>query len=208
MLACPLCDQVVLDGTCACGSAARVQLDKNSVILAFHGDHGFPCQRCGTVDQDLALRLYKRVVGAFVIDRMYSTGGYFCKPCRRALFAKHMGLTLVLGWWGVFALLFRNPFAILSNLRALRSPPPAPQDFGGLPLRGAYPTADEQASQADVRAGLVPDTWHCTLCDSYIVGSDNVQRHADRDHPRVGFKKMRAALVCVREPLPGPNLPP
>ena len=100
-----------------------------------------------------------------------------------------MTLTLLLGWWGLFALFFRNPFAIVSNMRALFGPPVAPQEFGGLPLRTAYPSEAEREHQAAAVSGLVPDTWHCALCDSYIVGEDNVQRHADRSTDTSGTRR-------------------
>ena len=88
-------------------------------------------------------------------------------------------------------------------MRALFGPPVAPQEFGGLPLRTAYPSEAEREHQAAAVSGLVPDTWHCALCDSYIVGEDNVQRHADTQHRYVGYKKMRNALTLVGEPPPG-----
>jgi hypothetical protein len=41
-----------------------------------------------------------------------------------------MGWTLLLGWWGIFAFLFRNPFAIGANLWALFAPPPNATKYG------------------------------------------------------------------------------
>ena len=79
MLACPFCEQVAVADECGCGSSARVDLHENGAILAFQGDHGFACQGCGATERDLALRLYKRVVGMVFVDRVYSTGGYFWK---------------------------------------------------------------------------------------------------------------------------------
>jgi len=200
MLICPLCEQAAVDGSCLCGSDARVQLNDKGVILALYGSHGFGCQRCEATDQDVALRLYKRVVGAFIIDRVYSTGGYFCKSCRRANFWRHMGLTLTLGWWGVFALVFRNPFAIITNIRALFGPPMVPQDFGGLPLRTIYPTGDEVEYQQAVVAGQIEDTWHCSACDRYIVGHEYALRHADKDHKELYLDEAKAALTLISQP--------
>lgn len=197
MLVCPFCEQAAIDDSCLCGSDARVRLNDKGIVLTMHGTHGFACQRCGATDEDLALRLYKRVVGMFVFDQMYSTGGYFCASCRRKQFGKHMGLTLVLGWWGVFALLFRNPWAIMTNVRALFGPPVAPQEYGGLAIRALYPTGDEIQYERDVLAGLVEDTWHCTTCDRFIVGHDDALKHADMDHQDISLKAAQAALRPV-----------
>jgi hypothetical protein len=60
-----------------------------------------------------------------------------CAQCRREQLRKHLGLTLLLGWWGLFAALFRNPYAIFVNVQAAFRAPPSPQDLGAIRLEQA-----------------------------------------------------------------------
>jgi hypothetical protein len=48
------------------------------------------------------------------------------------MFRRHIAFTLVCGWWGLFALWFRNPYAILVNLRALYAPPKRAHEYGAV----------------------------------------------------------------------------
>lgn len=91
-----------------------------------------PCQSCLETERELRLRYYRRVLAMLIVDRIWGEAGYFCAPCRRKLAAKNLAFTLVLGWWGVFALLFRNPYAIVVNLWALFRPPFGAHEFGAM----------------------------------------------------------------------------
>jgi hypothetical protein len=58
-----------------------------------------------------------------IVDRIEWKTGYLCAGCRKRQFFSYLGQTLVTGWWGLIALLFRNPFAIVSNVWALFAAP-------------------------------------------------------------------------------------
>jgi hypothetical protein len=92
------------------------------------------CARCGDTEQLLDFRRYRRVIGLGVLDLIRSRAGYFCRDCRRTLFMQWQGSTLLLGWWGVLALLFRNPYAIAVNFKALVAPPSSATEYGALTL--------------------------------------------------------------------------
>jgi hypothetical protein len=78
------------------------------------------CQECGGAGADIRHSGFRRVVGVVFFDRVHTYEGNFCRDCRRRLFFKYQGLTLLFGWWGTFAMLFRNPHAIVANFMALR----------------------------------------------------------------------------------------
>lgn len=117
----------------ACGAGFWTDVNKRGTVVAFLGESDVPCMRCGSVT-DTAFRRYRRVLGAGFFDRIYSLAGYFCKDCRGSLFRKHQGLTLLIGWFGLFALLFRNPWAIIVNTRALFGPPGNAAEYGAVSL--------------------------------------------------------------------------
>jgi hypothetical protein len=48
-----------------------------------------------------------------------------------------MTSTLILGWWGVLALLVRNPQAIAANLRSRKRAPAYPESVGAITLEDA-----------------------------------------------------------------------
>ena len=108
---------------------------------------GTPCGRCNATGDALKFRYYKRVVGLLFVDRIYAAAGYFVPSCRRKLFAKHFLLTAIFGWWGIIALYFRNPLAILVNVWALFAPPMSPQSYG------AFSAADAAAAAAEDEQG-------------------------------------------------------
>jgi hypothetical protein len=74
------------------------------------------------------------VIGLIAVDLIRNRTGYFCDQCRRTLYLQSQTATLLLGWWGLLALLFRNPRAIAINLRARRRPPPNPDRWGAVTL--------------------------------------------------------------------------
>ncbi|MGH2944682.1 MAG: J domain-containing protein [Solirubrobacteraceae bacterium] len=107
-------------------------MTKNGDVVSVPGEAGMPCQCCLETEQQLQLRYYRRVLGLLIMDRVWGEAGYFCGPCRRRHFAKNMAFTLVFGWWGVIAMVFRNPYAILVNLWALFRPPFGAGEFGAM----------------------------------------------------------------------------
>lgn len=106
------------------------------------------CSHCGD-DAALRFRLYKRVVGCLIFDRVHYAAGYFCRDCRRRLVIRHLLLTGLLGWWGVIALYFRNPIAILVNLWAIFAPPFSPQDYGAVHAATLIDAAREWEEQTE-----------------------------------------------------------
>jgi hypothetical protein len=109
-----------------------------------------PCQGCFEAGRPLKLRYYRHVVGMVFADRIHGTAGYFCVSCRRRQFGKHIGLTLLLGWWGLIALWFRNPYAIVTNLWALFAPPFGAGRLGAINVNEIRADAREQQRLADV----------------------------------------------------------
>jgi hypothetical protein len=99
---------------------------------------------------ELKFRYYRRVIGMVIMDRIVGTPGFFCARCRPRLFARNMLLTLVLGWWGVLAMLFRNPFAIATNVWALFKPPMDPASVGAIHLKQLLDEADASEEPADL----------------------------------------------------------
>ncbi len=185
------CRQEVERGeACVCGSDAQALLQgKQRTVIAFYGPHDVPCQRCGTHD-DLEFRRYRQVIGMLFMDKVHTYGGYFCKPCRAAMFRKYQALTLVTGWWGMFALFFRNPFAILVNFGTLKGPPHMAAEYGAFSL--------EQMDRIEaLAAGQVPDTWQCRVCGLYLVGEATALYHADKNHKDLELAEAQAALARI-----------
>jgi hypothetical protein len=149
MVLCTSClhvDDRRLEHCPACGETAFAAVTKNGDLVSIPAEAGMPCQGCLATERDLRLRYYRRVLGLLFMDQIWGEAGYFCGSCRRGRFAKNMGFTLVLGWWGIFAMLFRNPYAIVVNLWALFRPP-----FGAGTL-GAMNASEIRASAARERA--------------------------------------------------------
>jgi len=116
----------------ACGDSAFAKATANGDLVSVPADAGMPCEGCLETEHELKLRYYRRVLGLLVMDRIWAEAGYYCSACRRNRFAHNMGFTLVLGWWGVLAMLFRNPYAIFVNLWALFRPPLGAGEFGAM----------------------------------------------------------------------------
>jgi hypothetical protein len=112
------------------------------------------CARCGVSTEPLYFRRFRRVIGAGWIDFIRNRPGYFCNRCRRTLFFQWQGFTLLLGWWGLFALLFRNPWAIGINFRALVAPPKAPERWGAVTIEQLAEAAKEGVALEDLRVDL------------------------------------------------------
>ena len=107
----------------SCGGSAFAKVTRNGDLVRVPAHAGVPCRHCLETDRDLRLRSYRRVAGMVVMDRVWAEPGYFCGGCRRQRFARNMAFTLVLGWWGLFAMLVRNPYAIFVNAWALLAQP-------------------------------------------------------------------------------------
>jgi hypothetical protein len=193
MLICPGCrSEAERDTVCDCGSAWQAEVRSDRVVVGLYGEHGIACQNCGEA-LDLEFRHYRKVIGWFVFDHIDDLAGYYCAGCRGRLFRRYQGLTLLLGWWGVFALLFRNPYAIGVNLRALVGPPRAASWFGATTLN----TLDDGGMLA---SGAVPDTWLCKACGDYFVGFHEARDHADLVHGELLREDARAALKQISLP--------
>jgi hypothetical protein len=193
MLICPACRRETVRGaTCACGSAWQVELQANRAVVGLYGEHDIACQHCGDA-ADLEFRRYRRVIGWAIFDHIETRAGYYCAGCRGKLFRRHQGQTLLLGWWGVFAVLFRNPYAIGVNLRALVGPPRVASSFGATTLN----RLDEGETLA---LGVIPDTWHCDACGGYFVGFHEARDHADFVHGELLREDARAALKQISKP--------
>ena len=115
-----------------CGSTARADVDDRNAVVAWMGDPSQRCSECGQHGDPLLFRRYRRVVGMVILDTIHTRAGYFCEECRKRLFKQHLGLTLALGWWGAFALVARNPYAIAVNLKALSKPPRNARKYGAV----------------------------------------------------------------------------
>lgn len=135
MLLCTAClhvDDRTLEHCPSCGEAAFATATKNGDLVSVPAEAGMPCQSCLETERHLKLRYYRRVLGLLIMDQVWGEAGYFCGPCRRKRFAKNMAFTLVLGWWGAIAMVFRNPYAIVVNLWALFRPPFGAGEFGAM----------------------------------------------------------------------------
>lgn len=208
MRACLDCRAVadVDDRTCsACGSRALVGFDADGFVLTLSGDAGVPCSVCGTVGEALALRHYRRVVGMFVLDRVYDTSGYMCGECRSAMLRHHVTRTLLLGWWGVLAMWLRNPWALAVNARAVTRPPRRPANWSGM-------TLDEFDAQRDLLAALDAgelDDWSkCNACGALFPSAQEALDHADQVHVELSWEDAQAAVVRVGDDrAPAPQSP-
>ena len=109
-----------------CGSLGFVTVTRGGEVASFSPEMGVPCNECGRTGLAIRFAQLRRVVGLIFVDQVYTRAGYFCSSCRRRLFFKFQALTLVFGWWGLFAMLIRNPYAILSNFMALGRQPILP----------------------------------------------------------------------------------
>jgi hypothetical protein len=114
-------------------------------IASFSAEMEVPCEECGQTRREVRFTHFRRVIGLAFFDRVYTHAGYFCSSCRRRLFLKYQALTLVLGWWGVLAMLVRNPYAIFSNFMALLRPPVLPGARNVINLRQLHEASERQA---------------------------------------------------------------
>lgn len=110
-------------------------------IASFSPEMEVACQECGQGRREVRFTHFRRVVGLVFLDQIYTHAGYFCSSCRRRLFFKYQALTLLLGWWGLLAMLIRNPYAIFSNFMALLRPPLLPGASNAISLRQLQETA-------------------------------------------------------------------
>lgn len=138
-------DATATDECRSCGAVTLAELD-GEVIVGLP-KHATECFRCGTVELPLSFRRYRRVIGLLVVDLVRDRAGYFCRDCRRALFWQFQLSTLILGWWGVLAMLFRNPGAILTNFGTLFGPP------GDARFRGALTVDALQVRDPEMTSG-------------------------------------------------------
>ena len=157
----------------ACGGSAFAKVTKNGDLVTVPADAGMPCQGCFEHERDLKLRYYRRVLGLLVMDRIWGEAGYFCASCRRARFARNMVFTLVLGWWGVFALLFRNPYAIFVNVWALFASPLGAHEFGAMNASDIRRAATQEAERDE------------RLADVYMRMPEWIESLSDEDIRRV-----------------------
>jgi hypothetical protein len=72
----------------------------------------FACQRCGTVDPSLRLTVFPWVVSIVIVSFKRAAVGIFCSRCRSVERWKYLGISVVLGWWGI-------PWGIFWTLDAL-----------------------------------------------------------------------------------------
>lgn len=190
MLICPACRCDAIRGaTCACGEDSQVKVQGDGAVVGLYGEHGIACQLgCDSV-ADLGFRRYRRVIGWVVFDHIETLAGYYCADCRQKLFLRYQGRTLLLGWWGILSALYRNPYAIGVNLRALVGPPRVASRFGAMALY-KFDASETLAS------GTVPDTWYCEACESYLVGFREAWDHAARAH---GDLRRGDAMAALRQ---------
>jgi hypothetical protein len=194
VLTCPACRREATRGAvCVCGAESQAEVQADGSVVGLYGDHGIACQLGCDSAADLEFRRYRKVIGWGVFDHVESLAGYYCAACRKKLFRRYQRRTLLLGWWGVFALLYRNPYAIAVNLRALVGPPRGASWYGAATLN----TLDAGETLA---SGTVPDTWRCSACDNYFVGFHEARDHADLMHPELLRVDARAALKQISKP--------
>jgi DNA-directed RNA polymerase subunit RPC12/RpoP len=133
-----------------CGSSAWLMVGGAGEIAAFSPEMEMPCEECGDRGFEVCYAQFRRVVGMILLDLVHVHAGYFCTSCRRRIFLKFQGLTLLLGWWGLLAMLFRNPRAIFSNFRAVAAAPALADRRNVITLRQLT------AMAADPRRGATP----------------------------------------------------
>jgi hypothetical protein len=74
------------------------------------------------------------VLAMILFDKIHWRSGYLCSRCRVRWFLKYEALTLVLGWWGLIAVLIRNPYTIVKNVKALFRTPLFPDSAGAVKI--------------------------------------------------------------------------
>jgi hypothetical protein len=131
----------------SCGGNEFAHSTKKGDVVSVPAGAGMPCQNCFEIDHDLKLRYYRRVLGMIFAARMWGEAGYFCASCRRKRFGANLGFTMLLGWWGIFALFFYNPYAILVNLWALFAPPFGAGSLGAMNVNEIRADAAEDADR-------------------------------------------------------------
>jgi hypothetical protein len=193
MVVCMECERVASEHgvKCSCGSEAQADVQESGAITAFYAS-GVRCWRCGRPEPELAFRRFRRVVGLAIFDSVETLVGYYCVDCRRQLFREYQTKTLIFGWWGLLAMLFRNPYAIAVNFKALRSPPRNAARMGAA-------TLEEQATADAIASGEIGDTWECRACGFQFIGHDAAVKHADLVHTELRFDDAKAALVLLTE---------
>ena len=70
------------------------------------------CQRCGKVDPSLRLAVFPWVVSIVIMSYKRAAVGIFCSGCRSSEKWKYLGVSALLGWWGI-------PWGIFWTLEAL-----------------------------------------------------------------------------------------
>ena len=154
----------------SCGGRAFAKVTRNGDLVSVPAHAGTPCGHCLETGRDLRLRYYRRVAGMVFMDRIWAEAGYFCGGCRRQRFARNMAFTLLLGWWGLFAMFFRNPYAVFVNAWALFAPPIGAGRLGAMnvdDIRAS--TARHEARErrlADVYMGM--PGWMQTLTEDDV----------------------------------------
>jgi hypothetical protein len=140
------------------------------------------------------------------MDELHCVTGYFCRACRRREFAKAQALTLVFGWWGVVALLVRNPISIIGNFKSLVRAPLFAAEYGAIQLD------DQSRSRALAGALFTPTVFaHARASDSEVL--DEAPVFLEPGHiecPHCGFSVSDNFKHCpkCRQPLPEPSAAP
>ena len=145
----------------SCGSEARAKLNRDGVLVEIPASAGMPCQNCLETGHVLRFRRYRRVIAFIFAASLQDIGGYFCSSCRYKTFLARQGTTLLTGWWGVFALLFYNPFAILLNFYGLFAAPLSAGDLGAIDLDDIRSASAHDEDLEDMYESL--PTWLSNL---------------------------------------------
>lgn len=83
--------------------------------MAFHGR----CTACGE-NRPTVHATMSHNIGMLVMRRSVHTEGELCSSCLWWTFAKHMGLNLLLGWWGTISF-FLTLYYFVKNVAELAS---------------------------------------------------------------------------------------
>jgi len=150
----------------SCGGEAIATVAGDGGITTIPAGVGLPCQHCFQTARELAFRRYRRVTAYILGASVHDIAGYFCSDCRHRLFAARQGVTLLLGWWGILAMLVYNPWAILVNFAALFRPPASPIEWGALAADDLRAAAEEEEALDDLYASL--PTWFTELSEEEI----------------------------------------